>query len=380
MKLTGNPSSYKVQRFLIAAAYAGVEVEVVEGKQLSLETKEGSITGAGAIARYGARLGAGLTGGESSFAQASVDQWVEFGEVTLGVPRDAWVLPVQKVIEFNGAAYGNSKKDMRAALLTLNEYLLNETFLVGNQVTLADIVVATALVDCYRLVFAPGYLRSFTNVTRWFTTCINQPQFKQVLGEVTFTTREQQAPKPKPAPKKEKKKVVQQQQPKKKPAKPKSLTASLPPSEMNLETVKKLFWSQKPFYSGFFDEFFGGIFDSEGFSFWIGAYQYNSDNTVYFMTQNLIGGWIQRLDPLRKYGMGAVAITGKDEETAPFNITSLWLFRGQIVPAEMMEAPSDACYYDWTKLDPTTCRAIVEEYWTSETINGQAILDRRFYK
>lgn len=25
-----------------------------------------------------------------------------------------------------------------------------------------------------------------TNVTRWFTTCINQPQFLKVLGEITL--------------------------------------------------------------------------------------------------------------------------------------------------------------------------------------------------
>lgn len=32
----------------------------------------------------------------------------------------------------------------------------------------------------------PSDRKILTNVTRWFTTCINQPQFLKVLGKVTF--------------------------------------------------------------------------------------------------------------------------------------------------------------------------------------------------
>ena len=30
----------------------------------------------------------------------------------------------------------------------------------------------------------PAFRKPYTNVTRWFVTCVNQPQFKAVLGEV----------------------------------------------------------------------------------------------------------------------------------------------------------------------------------------------------
>lgn len=33
-------------------------------------------------------------------------------------------------------------------------------------------------------VLEPSFRQPFTNVTRWFVTCVNQPQFKAVLGEV----------------------------------------------------------------------------------------------------------------------------------------------------------------------------------------------------
>ncbi len=29
----------------------------------------------------------------------------------------------------------------------------------------------------------PAFRQAYANVNRWFTTCINQPQFKTVLGE-----------------------------------------------------------------------------------------------------------------------------------------------------------------------------------------------------
>lgn len=32
----------------------------------------------------------------------------------------------------------------------------------------------------------PSDRKAVTNVTRWFTTCINQPQFLKVLGEIVL--------------------------------------------------------------------------------------------------------------------------------------------------------------------------------------------------
>ena len=33
-------------------------------------------------------------------------------------------------------------------------------------------------------VLEPSFRQAFTNTNRWFLTCINQPQFRAVLGEV----------------------------------------------------------------------------------------------------------------------------------------------------------------------------------------------------
>ena len=44
-------------------------------------------------------------------------------------------------------------------------------------------------VDVFALltqVLDPGFRAPYDHVNRWFNTCINQPQFKSVLGDVQF--------------------------------------------------------------------------------------------------------------------------------------------------------------------------------------------------
>merc|ERR1739840_72627 len=78
---------------------------------------------------------------------------------------------------------------MGAALKTLNDHLLTRTFLVGERVTLADIAVACTLVNLYKQVLDPSFRKPFLNVTRWFTTVINQPNAKKVIGSVTLCSK-----------------------------------------------------------------------------------------------------------------------------------------------------------------------------------------------
>lgn len=75
---------------------------------------------------------------------------------------------------------------------------------VGDKITLADITVASALVYPMKLVMSPECRKAFPCVTRWFTTCVNQPQFKAVVGTVELAKEEMTAEGAPAAPKKEK--------------------------------------------------------------------------------------------------------------------------------------------------------------------------------
>jgi len=369
---------------VIAAAYNGAKLEVTvdaSAKVPTVTSAQGVIAGADAAAKYVARLSAATQlMGKGFFESACVEQWLEFSSSVVEPARDAWVLPVQKITTFDGRAYAAAKNDMGKALGLLNEHLRSETYLVGNCVTLADISLALTMKDLFTTVFAPKFIKNFGNVLRWFNTIVNQPKVKAVVGDIVFAVRETMAPKPA-------KKEVKKAAPKKAapaPAaaakKPKVVDpiTTLPKSSMILDAEKKEFFSSKPFGSTYFPSNWDR-FDAEGYSFWTAVYNYNEDNKVYFMTQNALGGFLQRCDPARKYAFGTMFITGADESASAFKIQGAWLFRGQEMPMLMKENP-DAEWYTWTKLEYNDdTKALFKSYMIDEKV-GDNVLDRRYFK
>lgn len=128
-----------------------------------------------------------------------------------------------KVILLSGSfqATEQAKEDVKKVLAVLNQHLNTRTFLVGERVSLADITVACSMIWLYKQVWLscswkpqgihqlctclrhklslsyepwhlciclqvlePSFRQPYPNVNRWFVTCVNQPQFKAVLGEV----------------------------------------------------------------------------------------------------------------------------------------------------------------------------------------------------
>lgn len=65
-------------------------------------------------------------------------------------------------------------------LKTLNNYLASHTYLVGDKVTVADVIVTCNLIGGFQNVLTAGFLKPFPHVTRYFWTQVNQPVFKKV--------------------------------------------------------------------------------------------------------------------------------------------------------------------------------------------------------
>lgn len=78
----------------------------------------------------------------------------------------------------------------------LQQHLEDKTYLVGNEITLADIVVVSTLLYPFKLVCDKEFLGPFGNVTRWFDTCVKQPEFRAVVGQVSMCKKEPKAPEP----------------------------------------------------------------------------------------------------------------------------------------------------------------------------------------
>jgi len=257
-------------------------------------------------------------------------------------------------------------------------HLLIVRFLVGERVTLADIAVGTSVYNLFTMVLDPGFRKAFSHVVRWFTTCVNQPQWLAVLGETTLCIKRAAAKQDKPEKTENQEK---QEKPKKvkEPKKPQSESDEDEDEDYKdkVEHVQNpLDAIQSPFkldewkrnYSNWkiaeaLDWFWKNM-DRPNWSIWFCDYKFSSElEPPVFRVSNLVSGWIQRLDKLRKYGFGSVLIFEK--EPNKFEISGCWLFKGQEIPAEMREC-DDCELYIWRKADIELAKdkTDVEEIWS----------------
>lgn len=381
------PKNPRVYKALIAAKLNGVEVEYPpfefgkdnktkqflkknpQGKVPVLDTPDGPVWESNAIARYCARLNGDKANlfGKNAYEEALVNQWVDFVAGEIDLPAGVWIYPIMGFIPNNDQATRKAKADVRKALGTLNTHLEERTFLVGEQITLADIVVSCHLYWLYTMVLDKGFRKQFVHTNRWFQTCVNHPVFVSVVGKTTLCEKMKVAPKaPQPAGKKQ-----QQQKPqaKKAPAKPQQQAKPapkkqanpldlLPKSKLDLEEWKRVYSNASDTKKDAMPWFWEN-YDQEGYSIWFSDYKYNDENAKMFMTSNLIGGFCQRLDRLRKYGFGNILIFGDEPK---LEISGCWLFRGQDIPQEMKDC-DDSEHYNWVKADVEKQKSLIEDYW-----------------
>ena len=63
-----------------------------------------------------------------------------------------WVYPILGFIQSNKANTERAQEDLKRGLAVLQAHLTGSTYLVGNAVTLADIVVCCSLLNAFKLV------------------------------------------------------------------------------------------------------------------------------------------------------------------------------------------------------------------------------------
>jgi elongation factor 1-gamma len=368
-KLYTDAGNFRAFKILIAAEYNSVAIDIPEfkigqdnttaeflkksplGRVPVLDTPAGSIFESNAIARYVARIRNDTELCGSSFvASAQVDSWIDFCAHEIELPATLWVYPVLGYIQANAAVTGKAKGDLKKALAVLERHLEDKTYMVGHKITLADITIVSALVYPFKFVADAQYRGQFPNVMRWFDTCVHQPAFEAVVGTVVLATKEMSAAnapasgvsneKKEKAPKEEKKKEEKKKEEKKpkeeKPKEEKKAAAKkeedddgddepLVPVEKKEEHPFKILdkTNPSPFvmdvwkktYSNCNDyhqamDVFWSTFDPAGWSIFRGEYKYNEECKVLFMTSNLIAGFIQRTEEIRKWLFGTMTIRG----------------------------------------------------------------------
>ena len=212
-----------------------------------------------------------------------------------------WFRPIIGRDPFNKKNVEDSRQGALAALKTLEDHLLVNTYLVGDRLSLADIFCTGLLARGFQYVLDKKWRQENPNVTRWFETIYNQPIYADVAGkpELVETTPPLQPPKKEQAPKKEqpkkeaakpkKKDVEEEDEDEDKPApKPKHPLEALERPTFVLDDWKRKYSNEEtrevalPWFweSAKFNEY----------SLWKVDYKYNDELTQVFMTSNLIGG------------------------------------------------------------------------------------------
>ncbi|CAL8289790.1 unnamed protein product [Merluccius merluccius] len=142
------------------------------------------LSGSSAVSWYLASQGDVV--GRDDRQRSQVWQWLSFADNEVTPVSCAVVFPLLGVIARDKKVQQSSRMELLRVLKILDRALEPRTFLVGEGVTLADICVAAALLLPYKYALEPADRKVLNNVTRWFVTCINQPQFLQVLGKVSL--------------------------------------------------------------------------------------------------------------------------------------------------------------------------------------------------
>ena len=381
-----------------------------------LVTPSGALSESNSIARYLAKVRRDTElAGRTFFESAQVDSWLDFATTDLELPAALVVGPIFGTMPAAPAVEAEALAKLKAALAVLETHLRPRTYLVGEAVTLADVVAACALVQPMRMVLDSAARKALPSVTRWFMTIVNQAPVAHVVGAVELCAatlgagaaagggagagaaaaaggkkeKKEKAPeadKPKKEEKPKKKKEEEEDddggddaaelalraEPKK--ADP---FAGLPPSAFVMDEWKRTYSNSKADFRAVMPWFWEKL-DKEGYSVWNQKYKFNADNKVDWMVSNTVGGFLQRCDEVRKYAFGMMAVLG---DGAPYEIMGVWLIRGKSM-GPMLEANPDAEYYDWECIDVESAEARkhVEDVWCHVypgTLTGKTIYDSK---
>jgi elongation factor 1-gamma len=410
-KIFSYPKNPRVFKALIAAKYNGVEVEYPQdfkmgtenktaeflamnpfGKVPTLKADDGAVWESNSIVRYIARSGKRVIYGKNDLEASQIDAWMDWTITSLEPAFMQWLGPILGYGQYNKKVEQEAKEKVKANLQVLNSYLENNTFLVGDRISAADIVLACTLDLGYKMVFEPTYRAPFRAVNRWYLTLVNQPNFSAVLGPVVLCDKaaepKKEEPKKEEKPKKEEPK---KEQPKKEESaheeeeapefeepKKKNPLDNLPKSTFNLEEFKRVYSNNDTRSVAL--PYLWQNFDAEGYCIYFANYKYSSElSKQIFMTSNLIRGFYQRLETLHKYAFGSTMIIGSEDNQ---DITGCWIFRGTEIPADMKDC-DDCELYEWRRADPKSDadKELVNDYFAwDKDIKGKKFLDGKVFK
>jgi len=249
----------------------------------------------------------------------------------------------------------------------------------------------------YQHVADDHFRQPFPNINRWFTTIINQPQFKKVLPEVKLSTKavEYDAKKFVSKPAKEEKKP-EKKEPAAKPAKPAENEeeeeedfaqepkqndpfAEMPKGTFIMDEFKRVYSNEDTLTKAI--PYFWSHFEKDYYSMWVCEYKFPKELAMTFMSSNLVGGMFQRIERLRKNAFGSMCVFGENNNNT---IAGVWFWKGQGLAFPLCsDWTTDYESYEWRKLNPDdeNDKKLVNQFflWDGE-FKGKKFVDGKIFK
>ncbi|KAJ2087461.1 Elongation factor 1-gamma, partial [Coemansia sp. RSA 986] len=151
------------------------------GKVPTYEGSSGfTLTDSSAIAYYLASKAGSDSSllGKTAEETAQILQYILFAEADFTPAALGVLAPLLGFSTYIQPAFQASEKDLARFLDALNTILIDKTFLVGERLTIADIIVACDLIMSFKLYLTVDDRKTYRNVARYFKTITGQAAFK----------------------------------------------------------------------------------------------------------------------------------------------------------------------------------------------------------
>eukprot|EP00745_Piridium_sociabile_P042125 TRINITY_DN84386_c0_g1_i1.p1 TRINITY_DN84386_c0_g1~~TRINITY_DN84386_c0_g1_i1.p1 ORF type:complete len:149 (-),score=19.05 TRINITY_DN84386_c0_g1_i1:69-515(-) len=148
---------------------------------------------------------------------------------------------------------------------------------------------------------------------------------------------------------------------------------------MVMDEWKRKYSNTKDWY-GTAMKWFWENYDPEGYSLFFVKYdKVQGEGKVGYMTANLLNGFLQRCDKVRKHAFAVMSVVGEEDN---FDIVGCFLFRGKDISNEMKEHPSYEFHkFDRVDINNPDHRKLVEDHWCSQTtVAGRNIESGKVFK
>lgn len=347
-----------------------------KGEAPTLETKEGYIYESGAIMRYLASLRPELKlNGSNNFEAAQIEMWMSNAGPFCGSVAMLYVQIVGKIPGQPENLKANIE-NIHSKIEFLEKHLLPRTYLVGNQITLADLNVLPFLNILYFAIFDEKERVKYPNILRYWKNLTASSVHTSIFGNSAKRLCHKLFPLPEKAPAqaapaKEDKKASKKAS--KKEEKPKEAKQEKPKEQKKAEEVetsfdmfnfKTLFVNEKDRKSVV--DFALKNYDKECFSFWHAEYDMHpKEGKELVPTNNLLTNFVQRVNDLN-LGRNLIAVHGIYGDEPELKIRGMWFWKSKDFYEAFKDHPGCE-YVKWTKLDPSKPEDVkrLEEYWSN---------------